>query len=94
MVNWIIWQIMAPNEAARQSWCPAIARDFAAHELFSPIARDSWQVLAEGERAFISRYALGRDYHKVLRNRLANWPIRFVPKLPASMGEYSRTAPR
>ncbi|MBI3222475.1 MAG: tRNA epoxyqueuosine(34) reductase QueG [Nitrosomonadales bacterium] len=36
-----------------------------------PDARDSEQVLAEGERAFISRYALGRDYHKVLRKRLA-----------------------
>lgn len=34
-------------------------------------ARDGWQVLREGERAYISRYALGRDYHKVMRNRLA-----------------------
>ena len=36
-----------------------------------PDAQDSWAVLKNGERAFISRYALGRDYHKVMRNRLA-----------------------
>ncbi|QDQ26242.1 tRNA epoxyqueuosine(34) reductase QueG [Chitinimonas arctica] len=35
-----------------------------------PKARDSEAVLADGEAAFVSRYALGRDYHKVLRNRL------------------------
>lgn len=33
--------------------------------------QDSWDVLHQGERAFISRYALGRDYHKLMRQRLA-----------------------
>jgi epoxyqueuosine reductase len=31
----------------------------------------AWSTLAEGERAYVSRYALGRDYHKVVRGRLA-----------------------
>lgn len=29
-----------------------------------------WDTLADGERAYVARYALGRDYHKVLRARL------------------------
>ena len=33
-------------------------------------ARDSSEVLADPERAYIARYALGRDYHKVLRGKL------------------------
>ncbi len=33
-------------------------------------ARESWAVIGDGDRAFVSRYALGRDYHKVLRGRL------------------------
>jgi epoxyqueuosine reductase len=35
-----------------------------------PKAKDSWQVMENNEAAFISRYALGRDYHKVMRNKL------------------------
>ena len=31
---------------------------------------DSWQTMQNGEKAFISRYALGRDYHKVMRQKL------------------------
>ena len=33
-------------------------------------AADAEQVLTRPQQAYISRYALGRDYHKVLRNRL------------------------
>ena len=37
---------------------------------YMPVAKDSWQVIRNGNMAFVSRYALGRDYHKVLRARL------------------------
>jgi epoxyqueuosine reductase len=35
-----------------------------------PKVKDSWQTMQDGEKAFISRYALGRDYHKVMRQKL------------------------
>ncbi len=43
--------------SARMDYLPAGAAQAAA-------------VLADGERAYIARYALGRDYHKLLRQRL------------------------
>ncbi|GIX28435.1 MAG: epoxyqueuosine reductase [Burkholderiales bacterium] len=43
-----------------------------------PGARDSWAVLGDSQRAFVSRYALGRDYHKVVRTRLAQLARRIA----------------
>ncbi len=33
-------------------------------------SEEVWNTLAEGERAYVARYALGRDYHKLMRQRL------------------------
>lgn len=35
-----------------------------------PQAENSDKILQDSSKAFISRYALGRDYHKVMRNKL------------------------
>ncbi len=50
---------------------PGTLRVIAARmNYLPPRAADSWQVINDTQRAFVSRYALGRDYHKVLRRRL------------------------
>ena len=33
-------------------------------------ADEAWATLEDGQRAYVARYALGRDYHKLMRNRL------------------------
>jgi epoxyqueuosine reductase len=43
----------------------------------------AWRTLDDGERAFVSRYALGRDYHKVVRARLQ----RLAERLRDEVGE-------
>jgi epoxyqueuosine reductase len=41
----------------------------------------AWDTLADGERAYVARYALGRDYHKVLRNRLQKLADRIQERI-------------
>ena len=38
----------------------------------------AWQTLADGSRAYVARYALGRDYHKLMRQRLQKLASRIA----------------
>jgi epoxyqueuosine reductase len=44
----------------------------------------AWRTLDAGERAYVSRYALGRDYHKVVRQRLQ----RLAERMQAGIGPH------
>ena len=46
-------------------------------------ARDAWQVLGDGTRAYIARYALGRDYHGLMRKRLQKLATRIAARVGA-----------
>jgi epoxyqueuosine reductase len=57
-------------------------------------ARDAWEVLDDPASAFVSRYALGRDYHKVLRARLQALADRMTAELgPFAYRVFADSAP-
>ncbi len=41
----------------------------------------AWDTLADGERAYVARYALGRDYHKLMRTRLQRFALRIQDEI-------------
>ncbi|MBI1282755.1 MAG: tRNA epoxyqueuosine(34) reductase QueG [Thiobacillus sp.] len=53
-------------------------------DYFPPAAADPHAMLSDADAAYVSRYALGRDYHKVLRNRLQT----LAEKITAEVGEH------
>jgi len=53
-------------------------------DYFPPASADPHAVLNDADAAYVSRYALGRDYHKVLRNRLQS----LAERISAEAGAY------
>lgn len=49
---------------------------------------EAWDTLADGGRAYVARYALGRDYHKVLRARLQ----KLAERIEAVVGPFGYRA--
>ena len=46
-----------------------------------PAAADPWATLGDGRLAYVSRYALGRDYHKTLRRKLQTLATRLGERI-------------
>jgi len=49
-----------------------------------PAARPSAEILGDPTKAFVARYALGRDYHKVLRRKLQ----RLAARIHEAIGDF------
>jgi epoxyqueuosine reductase len=57
-------------------------------------AADPWQVINDSDSAFISRYALGRDYHKLMRKRLAKLAAKIEKEVgPMGYRVFTDSAP-
>ena len=64
---------------------PGTVRVIAARmDYLPPNVAELWRVLQRPELGYVSRYALGRDYHKVLRQRLQ----RLADRIAATVGPF------
>ncbi len=72
---------------------PGTCRVISARMSYLPDAAAAEAVLGDPGRAYISRYALGRDYHKVLRARLQRLADRIGAELPNAHRVFVDSAP-
>jgi len=67
---------------------PGTLRVISVRLDYLPNAADMDSVLADPQLAYISRYAVGRDYHKLIRNRLQ----KLANKITDKIGEFGYRA--
>jgi len=76
----------AGNKRARPTeLAPGTRSIITARMNYRPASADSLAALADPDRAFISRYALGRDYHKLLRARLQ----KLADRITGEIGQFA-----
>ncbi len=91
LMNWLAagrhgeMDYMARHGAARArpaELVPGTVRIITARMDYWPAAaRTPADVLADSDKAYVARYALGRDYHKVLRARLGRLAARIADEV-------------
>ncbi|WP_109126143.1 tRNA epoxyqueuosine(34) reductase QueG [Dyella sp. C11] len=53
-----------------------------------PGTRNAWNVLHDADAGYVARYALGRDYHKLMRNRLQ----KLAERIHGAIGDFGYRA--
>jgi epoxyqueuosine reductase len=84
-----------PTRARPAELVPGTTRIITVRmDYYPPETKDAWEVLKEPDAAFISRYAMGRDYHKVMRNRLQQLAERIQQEIgPFQYRAFTDSAP-
>lgn len=67
---------------------PGVTRVISARMDYLPADTETVKILGEPEKAYVSRYALGRDYHKLIRKRLT----QLGKKIEDAVGEHGYRA--
>lgn len=73
----------AALRAAPQGLLPGTLSVISARLPYWPAAAAATTVLADGDLAYVSRYALGRDYHRTVRQRLQKIVDRLIEEAGA-----------
>jgi epoxyqueuosine reductase len=71
------------TRARPESLRPGTLRVISARMNYRPQAAEAWSVIGAPEKAYIARYATGRDYHTVLRRRLRQLAWRIEREIGA-----------
>ncbi|MET4692716.1 epoxyqueuosine reductase [Endozoicomonas sp. NE40] len=71
-----------------ESLHPGMTRIISARMDYLPADTETVKILGEPEKAYVSRYALGRDYHKLIRKRLT----QLGKMIEAAVGEHGYRA--
>ncbi|MDR2014003.1 MAG: tRNA epoxyqueuosine(34) reductase QueG [Azoarcus sp.] len=72
---------------------PNVSRVISVRMPYWPDAAPAAEVLGNGALAYVSRYALGRDYHKTMRSRLQKLADRITCAVPADTRVFTDSAP-
>ena len=72
---------------------PGTLRVISVRMNYWPRAADAQVILDDTRRAYVSRYALGRDYHKLMRNRLQKLAERIAGEAPHGFRVFVDSAP-